>query len=115
MEFSYKLSEQKPVVTATLSGRLMDKQSAQPLLDSLDEYIKSGSNRIILDMSGMDYMNSSGLNVLVNILTKARNQHGEVVICNLSKKIQELFLITKLNTLFQVTTDVTEAVESFKL
>jgi len=66
-------------------------------------------------MSGMDYMNSSGLNVLVNILTKARNQHGEVVICNLSKKIQELFLITKLNTLFQVTTDVTEAVESFKL
>jgi anti-sigma B factor antagonist len=57
----------------------------------------------------MDYMNSSGLNVLVNILTKARSHSGEVVVSNVSGKVKELFLITKLNTLFQVTESLEEA------
>jgi len=46
---------------------------------------------------------------LVNILTKARSHSGEVVISNVSGKVKELFLITKLNTLFQVTESLEEA------
>lgn len=102
MEFAYTLSENGAVILAELKGRLMDKSQSADLLTRLDEHIKGGKNKIILDLAGMDYMNSSGLNVLVNILTKARSNHGEVVVCNVSKKIEELFIITKLNTLFHV-------------
>lgn len=102
MEFAYTLSENGNILIAELKGRLMDKSQSFEMLAMMDNHIREGKNKIILDLTGMDYMNSSGLNVLVNILTKARSNHGEVVICNVSKKIQELFIITKLNTLFHV-------------
>ncbi len=109
MEFSYSIQVNGNIVKAELRGRLMDKLHATELIAELEKNIKEGHTKIILDLSKMDYMNSSGLNVLVNILTKARSHSGEVVISNVSGKVKELFLITKLNTLFQVTESLEEA------
>jgi len=47
-------------------------------------------------------MNSSGLNTLIQLLTKARVAGGEAVLYNMNKKINELILITKLHTLFKI-------------
>lgn len=54
-------------------------------------------------------MNSSGLNTLIQLLTKTRNSGGETVIYNMNKKINELLLITKLNTLFKIVETEQEA------
>lgn len=56
-------------------------------------------------------MNSSGLNTLIQLLTKARVGGGEAVLFNLNKKINELILITKLNTLFKIVSTKEEAVK----
>lgn len=109
MEFSYSLSVNNNIVLCQLKGRLMDKEQAAPMLAEIDRQVAENNNKIILDLSGVDYMNSSGLNILVNILTKARSKNGEVVICNLSAKVKELFIITKLNTLFHVSDDLAAA------
>lgn len=109
MEFSFKHHSKDKLQIAELSGRIMDKSQCADLLHLLEEGIANGQNLIILEMSKVDYMNSSGLNVLVNILTKARNKNGEVVIASLADKVKQLFLITKLNTLFSITDSVEEA------
>ena len=54
-------------------------------------------------------MNSSGLNTLIQLLTKARVGGGETVLYNMNKKINELILITKLNTLFKVSENKQDA------
>ena len=54
-------------------------------------------------------MNSSGLNTLIQLLTKARVAGGEAVLYNMNKKINELILITKLHTLFKVSDTQSEA------
>lgn len=114
MEFSFAIREKDSMQIAELKGRLMDKNQCQDLLDKIDAGIKNGKTFVILEMGKVEYMNSSGLNVMVNILTKARGKNGEVVIAALSQKVKELFLITKLNTLFSVVDTVELAEELLK-
>jgi anti-sigma B factor antagonist len=114
MEFSYNILPNGELVVIELSGRLMEKEQALELLKTIDERIKAGNNKIVLSMKSLEYMNSSGLNILVNILTKARSASGEVVVSDVSPKINELFIITKLNTLFTVWKTREEAIGYFK-
>lgn len=114
MNFSYKSEEDNGIVKLIFTGRLMEKSQAADLLKYVDSCINKKLNKFIIQLSNIEYMNSSGLNIMVNILTKARNAGGEVIISNVSKKIQELFIITKLNTLFTIFDTIEEAEKHFK-
>lgn len=109
MEFTYQIEKKPNHAILHLKGMLMDKTHSAPLLAEVDTLVKSGTNRYVVNLAGMDYMNSSGLNTLVNILTKSRTKGGEVVVANVSEKVKQLFLITKLNTLFTITNSIEEA------
>ena len=56
-------------------------------------------------------MNSSGIGVLITLLTKYRNQEGEMILIKPSENIQKLLLITKLNKIFTIVNNKEEAVE----
>lgn len=102
MVLDYKITEEKNIQILVLKGELIDKHQATDLLKNVDELIESGKNKLVIDLSDLKYINSSGLNVLIQLLTKTRTSGGESVICNVSKKVNELLIITKLNTLFKV-------------
>lgn len=112
MVLDYNIKEENGKEILSLSGELIDKNQAIQMIKSVDELLESGKNKFVIDLSGLKYMNSSGLNVLIQLLTKTRNNGGESVICHVSKKVNELLIITKLNTLFKVA-DTKE--EAFKL
>jgi anti-sigma B factor antagonist len=109
MDFTFKTERKNGHAIIHLNGMLMDKTHSAPLLTEVETIIKEGINRFVINLAGMDYMNSSGLNTLVNILTKARTKGGEVMVSNVSEKVKQLFLITKLNTLFTITNSTEEA------
>lgn len=112
MVLDYKITAEKEFEVLELKGELIDKNQALDLIKSVDELLEEGKNKFVIDLSELRYMNSSGLNVLIQLLTKTRNRGGESVICHVSKKVNELLIITKLNTLFKVTETKEEA---FKL
>jgi len=109
MEFSYTLEHREGYVLINMTGNLMDKNTALPLLNTVQEKSAAGDNRYVLDLAELKYMNSSGINVLINILTRARNHGGDVVICRVSTKINSLLVITKLNSVFRVTESIEDA------
>lgn len=111
MIFEYTITEEKEIQVLFLSGELIDKNQALELIKKVDELLEFGKNKLIIDLTNLKYMNSSGLNVLIQLLTKARTRGGESVICNVSKKVNELLVITKLNTLFKVAETEEEARE----
>ncbi len=82
MTFSYTTSQQNGITVFKLEGEIIDKNQTTGLIEQIDKLIASGKKHIVLDLGGVRYMNSSGLNVLVNILTKARNAGGDVSVCN---------------------------------
>ena len=102
MVFDFTISNHNNYAVISLSGNLIEKGQAISLLEKVDELSKEGCNKWAIDLEKLIYMNSSGLNTLIQLLTKARVSGGEAVLYNMNKKINELILITKLHTLFKV-------------
>jgi anti-sigma B factor antagonist len=110
MIFTYKSSKQNAINIYLLKGELIDRNQANAIMEEINTAISKNENKILLNLKDLKYLNSSGLNVLINILTKARKSGGEVAICNVNKKINELLLITKLNNVFNVSNDEKKAI-----
>lgn len=112
MIFGYKSSKQHSTHVFHLSGELIDRNQGQELLAEVDAIIASGENKVLLNLQKLDYINSSGLNVLINILTRTRKASGDTAICCVNKKINELLVITKLDGIFNVCEDEEDAMEA---
>lgn len=93
-----------------LKGRLMDQQQADRLMSTLDTELATGAKYVVLDMSELQYMNSTGLNILINVLTRTRNAGGDTLIAGMSNSVRQLFIVTKLDTVFIIAPTVEEAV-----
>lgn len=109
MIFDYKAKTEKGIKVYHLMGELIDRNQAVKMLEELDAAISTGENKVLLDLQDLKYINSSGLNIFINILTKARKSGGDVAICCVNKKINELLVITKLNSVFNVSDSVEKA------
>jgi anti-sigma B factor antagonist len=114
MTFSYSTSQQDGITIYKLDGEIIDKNQTIALMEEISKMVSSGKNHIVLELTGLKYMNSSGLNVLVNILTKARSAGGDVSVCNLSPKVRELLVVTKLDTIFHIQPSVEDAVKKLR-
>jgi anti-sigma B factor antagonist len=110
MILTFKIIEENNIQLLKLSGELIDKNQATELMVAVDELLELGKSKLMIDLSELKYMNSSGLNVLIQLLTKTRTRGGESVIFNVNKKVNELLVITKLNTLFKVAESKAEAI-----
>lgn len=111
MIFDYKSSVKNGINMYQLSGELIDRNQALQLLSEIDNVTSKDENKILLDLAGLKYINSSGLNIFINILTKTRKSGGDVAICCVNKKITELLVITKLNSVFNVCESPADAVK----
>lgn len=111
MVLEYTINEENNIQVLTISGELIDKNQASDLMKAIDELLEQGKNKLVIDIENLKYMNSSGLNILIQLLSKTRTNGGESVIFNVNKKINELLVITKLNTLFKIADTKAEAIE----
>ena len=114
MDFTYNINNKGTYAIVEMNGNLIDKNQATPLLEEIQEFINKGINSFVISMEAFRYLNSNGLNVLVNILTKSRKNGGDTTICCINDKIKELLIITKLNTVFTITEDLPSAIRQFQ-
>ena len=85
-----------------LSGDLIGEDNGVNLLEIAANAIQEQVFTCIIDISKLRYINSSGIGVLITILTKFRNKGGEVYLMKPSENVQKLLVITKLNAIFQI-------------
>lgn len=111
MSFSYQLELDGTTQIIKLNGRILDRSEADDLMEEVSKNIEAGKNKVICNFSGLEYMNSSGLNVLISILNKNRNHYGEMAICNLSDKVKNLLVTSKLQNIFKMVDTEAEAKE----
>jgi len=110
--FKFSIDDvQQTYLSVSLEGRLVDESEAQDMLHQIDAKINDDKTQIIIDLKLLEYINSSGLNSLVNILTKSRSNGGDVILSQLSEKVKSLFIVTKLNTVFTVAESKAEAIK----
>ena len=112
MEYSFKTEED--FLEVLLSGDLIGEEKGPEIIEELEKHNTNGSLNAIIDISDVRYINSSGIGVLITILTKFRNKDGEVVLVNPSDHVKKLLVITKLNAIFTIVDNVEEAISELK-
>jgi len=113
MAFSYEIKKNNGIAVLSMAGRLVDKVEAIEISVEIEEELVSGTHRFIIELSKLEYMNSTGLNILINLMNKTRNEGGEAIIVGASPRIESLFAVTKLNSVFAMKKDVEEATAYF--
>jgi anti-sigma B factor antagonist len=102
------------VTVLDLGGRITLGEGSVQLRDAVRGLIGKGSKNILLNLGKVDYIDSSGLGELVSAFTSAKNQHAEVKLLNLTKRVHDLLQLTKLCTVFDIKDDEASAIASFK-
>src|SRR5436309_5566083 len=97
------------VVVLDLFGRLwiMDL----PLRDKMNGFLNDGNRRFVLNLAGVQYIDSSGLGQLVSIWVSVKNRRGHLTLLNPVKRVRRLFEITRLNTIFEIFEEEADAVQ----
>jgi anti-sigma B factor antagonist len=108
-----KTSVQDNVLILTIKGKVMGGPEASVFQDTIKAEIARGHRRFVFDLGGVDWMNSSGLGILIGGLTTIKNAGGELKLANVTEKIQSLFMITKLVTIFDSHETVEDALKSY--
>ena len=106
-------SEQRGnLLVVTLQGKRLEAATATFFKSTIADFINNGANRIILDLSQVDFVDSSGLGSIVSIL-KTLGEEGELVLCGISQTVMSLFKLTRLDRIFRIYATADEAVANF--
>ena len=102
------------VTILDLNGRIVLGEATAALRDTLQDLVAHGQKKVLLNLGGITYIDSSGLGALVSGFTTLTNQQGQLKLLNLTKKVKDLLQITKLLTVFEVFEDESTAIKSFR-
>jgi anti-sigma B factor antagonist len=97
-----------------LSGRITLGEGGTMLRDTVQDLIVQGQSKIMLNLSRVTHIDSSGIGEMVRALTTTRSQGGQLKLVNVSQPVNEILKITHLAALFDIAEDETSGVASFR-
>jgi len=110
---SFNISERYNCVVIEFKGNVMGGPDAVSLNEKLHELIEKDKTNIVVNLSKVKFMNSSGLGMMIGGLTTMRKAGGDLRIANATDKIESLLIVTKLITVFKHYKSLDEAIESY--
>jgi anti-sigma B factor antagonist len=108
-----KTSERYGAVVLELKGNVMGGEDTKDFNDHLHKLIDDDKKNIVVDLSSVKFMNSSGLGMLIGGLTTMKKADGNLKLARVTEKIESLLIITKLITIFESFETLDAAVESY--
>jgi anti-sigma B factor antagonist len=113
MDMMTSIRQTGDVTIVDISGRIALGEESAALRDLVMNLLGKGDRKILLNLAGVNYIDSSGLGALVSAFTSVRKQGGELKLLKLTEKVDNLMEITKMYTVFDIVDDEGEAVKSF--
>lgn len=97
-----------------LNGEYIGGEETEKLSDALKKAAQAENNRLVLDLSGVTFLNSMALGVLLSANALFHKQNGKVVLCNPSDYLKTIFETTKLSLIFTIDKTIEEAIKSLE-
>ena len=113
MSMKFKTRQVDGITVLDLSGRITLGEGSVTLRDAVRDVLAKGSNKILLNLADVNYIDSSGIGELVSAFTAVKNAGGDLKLLHLTKKVHDLLQITKLYTVFDVSDDEASGISSF--
>lgn len=113
MSLTHKIEKHSSgVVVFSLEGKIIITNEFEPISSGLEQQLNQTKRKFLVDISNVTHINSSGLNLLLRMFTKVRNKGGELVIVSPSASVEKLLSISKLDSIFTICADQTEALNN---
>jgi len=114
MSFNSTVRRVGDVTVLDLEGRIVLGQGSGELRNSIKNLVAAGNDKILINLAGISYIDSSGLGELVAAYASVTGARGQIKLENVQTKVHDLLQITKLNSVFETFTDEAMAVMSFR-
>ena len=101
------------VTIVDVTGKLTQGDAGDTLRDKVGSLMQQGRKDVVVNLGDVPYMDSAGLGTLVAAFTTVSRQGGAMKLLNLTKRLHDLLVITKLSNVFECFDDETLAVSSF--
>ncbi len=111
-DLQISIESMKRVELLTISGRI-DSSNAPQLEEALQKLIRKGRYKMVLELSGANYMSSAALRVLVSAVRECKSHRGNVKLANISDRVSEVLKLAGLDAIFEVFDNQTVAVGSY--
>ena len=102
------------VTVLDMSGKITIGEGSVALRAAIRRLLEEGKKRILLNLGGVSYVDSSGIGEPVSSYTAINKEGGQLKLLNLTQKIKDLLTITKLLTVFDTYENEAEALNSYK-
>jgi anti-sigma B factor antagonist len=96
-----------------MNGKITIGEGSVALRSAVRRLLEEGKKRILLNLGGVGYIDSSGIGELVSSYTAIGKEEGQLKLLNLTEKLESLLAITKLLTVFDVYESESDALNSF--
>jgi len=113
-ELDLKERQAGDVTILDLSGEVRIGDSSVALRDSIRNLADQGKTKVLLNLGGVKYIDSSGIGELIANYTTLKRGGGQLKLLNLTDRVQNLLVITKLLTVFDAYDNEAEALKSFE-
>jgi anti-sigma B factor antagonist len=106
--------QQESAVVVATSVEALDASNASDFKCAVSKMIKPGA-RLVLDMSGIRFVDSSGLGAILSCLRLLHDQGGDLKLCNLNKPVRALFELVRMHRVFEIFNTREEALRSYAI
>jgi anti-sigma B factor antagonist len=114
MKLKYRIEKEGTAHFLYLTGDLIGDDIGPKLVEFVSDAVNDKVMVFVVDLSEVRYISSSGIGLLITMLTKMRNAGGDVYLTTPSEHVKKLLIITKLNNIFTVFPTLEEAKMKFK-
>ena len=102
------------VVVVDVVGNLTTSDGRTQLRDHIHVLSGTGHKRFLVNLAGVDYVDSSGMGELVRCFSTVRQRGGEMKLVQVNKRVADLLQMTRLNTLFDIYSEERVALGAFQ-
>ncbi len=101
------------VLIVELDGDIMGGSESGDFRNIIYEAIEDDNLNVVIDLAKVNWMNSSGLGLLISGLTTIRSSGGDIKLVNMSERVRRTLQITKLESIFSSFDSIDDAVKSY--
>ena len=109
-----KRSEEGDVVVLEVSGKVMGGPDSETFKAQIAGLIEEGVEKLLIDLSEVPWMNSSGVGILISAYTSMKNAGAQVKFLNINERVKSILMVTKLLTVFESFYNREDALASFR-
>lgn len=101
------------VVVLQVSGKLMGGPDADAFDQQIKQILGAGGRKILVDLGDVTWVNSTGLGILIAGHAQVSRAGGEMKLCKVSRRVESILMVTRLNMIFESYADESQALASF--